>query len=338
MSGVSPFEDGFKIKILNEALKGQRPVNDIAAEGGIAGTTLRTWLEEHYAEFPEDERRHLQLRVPKSENPPAADTEDDEARDDMTRPGETPANKVDPKTRESVMARVRASEAAREAGEPYEKKREIAEEFGISPGTISYWLREEDPERAVKKPADPRRAAVFADIREGLSRADIMKKHEIGPSTWHRWKTQWDEMKAARRDQMAAARAVKAKMLKTDPEFRARVSESLKASKAKRRTERRTESESQLAFEETQMSRPEPPQSQSYPPPSARVAVGIMRYEQSAPAPPSAQLPSDFIQESFKEAVEERNTLRGMVRILQRERDEFEKQVNAYQRRYGVLP
>lgn len=336
MSGVSPFEDGFKIKILNEALKGERSVGDIAAEGGIAGQTLRTWLEEHYTEFPEDERRHLQLRVPKSEKPPADDDDDNEARDDMANPGDEPVNKVDPETKAKIMARVYAAEKAKAAGEPYERKKAIADEYGLHAATISYWLKDADPTRETKsRPDDPRRKLVFRDLKEGvLTKAEIMKKHEIGASTWHRWKVQFDKMKADRREQMKHARSVKADKMQNDPEFRARYGANLSAAHARRRGEAQLELPEPTS--QTMLSRPEPPISQSYPPPSVRVAVGIARYEQGPP-PSAQQLPSDFIQESFKEAVEERNTLRNMLKIVQRERDEFEQQVIAYKRRYGVM-
>jgi transposase-like protein len=332
MSGVSPFEDDFKIKILNEALKGERPVTDIAAEGGIAGQTLRTWLEEHYAEFPDDERRHLQLRKPSSQKPPPA-AEDDDGADDDNQAREDMGSKNAPRDRLSPEQAEKIKPAVLEdlkAGEL--TLTEIGDKHNVNPSTVSYWRHQAGLPGARERPVDPRKKPVFADFKAGLSSIKIAKKHGVSQSALVAWKREWRQQIQARRDQMAHARTVKAEMLQTDPEFRARYSENLKKAGKKRR---RDDDEGQLELpdptSQTQISRPSAP-AQSYPPPSARVAVGIVRYEQ----PPSA-VPSDFITESFKEAVEERNTLRGMLKIVQRERDEFEKQLAAYQRRYGVM-
>lgn len=339
MTGVSPFTDEQKQRVLDEALEGKRPVGDIASEAGMHSVTLRAWLEAHYEAHPDDPRHHLVVRA--SEKYPrqivaeaangavqleldtngASDSGGNEetARDEMPKKkshGNRESLKIDLKTRAKILKRVARGEETNEA---------IAREFGIHQSTISYWLRH--PREDVPVEADPRKEAFFADARAGMGRTELGKKHGVQSGTVHRWlkalkKLQVKEM---RRANMAKVRAAHQEKLKKDPAYREEISARVREGK---RRAREPEPPSQ-----TLMSRPEP--QPSYPTSSAIVPPSsLVRYP-----PPS--LPTSaagaFINEAFSECVEERQTLRGMVTLLQREAEQMKRKLEAYRSRYGEI-
>lgn len=53
------YADDLKKKVLDEVLKGVRRIREVADENQVTPTAVRDWLKGHYADNPEDPRRHM---------------------------------------------------------------------------------------------------------------------------------------------------------------------------------------------------------------------------------------------------------------------------------------
>lgn len=337
MGGLSYGED-LRAKVLDEALKGERPIREVAEQFELTTQLLRSWLKRHYDENPADTRRHFVERA--SENY-TREKGDDDALEGETGSDEEMAkrdtrSRVDAKTRAKILERVAAGE---------ESKQAIAEEYGLHPSTISWWLshpKDGDPgTAAAKKPAgveaakqkhSEARQRFFDALDAGKTVAEARAIATTNGTRAKKWTLAWKRSKY-----LAKARATYAEKMKTDPVFNEQLRESMRA--GKRRSREAAEAQQQLDLPEdtpasaktlissaAQSERTIPPSvaGQSMPPSQ------IVRY---APGQQQAEAMSEI----FEEAVNERNALRGMVAILQREAEQKDKKLAAYRRLYGDI-
>ena len=304
-TGNEATEDPRKRRILDEALKGERMVAAIAEEEGINRATLGRWLEEHYAANPDDPRRHRIVR--ESERFKRDDTPVAAAREDEMSNG-TP---IEPEKRAEILARV-----AR-IPETGESKRQIAKEYGIHESTITWWQKHpQEGERAMITAA--RKAAVFADLQEGkLGWGELKEKHGLANATLAKYRDEWKEQR--RRDNIAKARKAKAEKMK-DPEYREQL-------RQKHWKNRAAQPPAAPPMPEQLSLSPLPAPVSSPPPrlPMAGSGVGV------------AINLGEMGGEMFRECVEERATLRGMVKLLEREAEAMRRKIEAYRRHYGEI-
>ncbi len=335
MSG-KPFDDEFKERAITEALKGARFIREIAEEHGITRQLLTTWLHAHYADNPLDPRHHkIERESPnfsredagqqvvddddEDEGEPEAKTETEEssegleADDDMTKKKKRPVN-TPAATIAAYVAQVRKGEKS---------QKQVADEAGVTQSAVGLWMKKA---RATEIEAgDPRQAVVFEAWRKGMTDTQAMKAAGLtSKSTIYRWKKVFKlvERRRIRAEALAKARDKQAEMLK-DPNYREEMRQ--------RHWRNARPEQSQLTLpEQTMTSQPgaqQYPAPQSYAPPSAPISVARV----SSPA-------ADFIDGAFKECVEERLTLRGMVKILERESEQQKRKLDAYRARYGEIP
>lgn len=316
MSGASQIEAGSKEKTVNEALRGERSIEDIAEEAGVTGQTLRTWLTEHYQTNPEDGRHHLIATT--ANDDASVDGEEDQARDEMGKPKKK-KSRMTPEQRDAVKPKVLAELAAGKG------VTEVAAKYGLIPSSVNYWRSQAGMVASRNLPADPRRDAVEADFGSGLTAVAISEKHGVSLSAVRRWRGEWaarkQAQKEARRAQMAHARSVKAEKMENDPEFRARYSESLRAARRKHGGDEASPEQFDLpGVEDVRaiVSAPRP----------------VLRNLPMAPKPSPTEA---FIDGAFRECVEERQTLRGMVTLLQREAEQMKRKIDAYRSRFGEI-
>lgn len=295
------YEEETKKRLVDEALKGERGVNAIADEASVARITLRKWLRDHYAENPDDPRRHLVMRESSNYERELALEDDDE--------GESEDAGADDEAREDMAAKKTGKKRQTYGkGNPHPKKAEILKELekgeksqselgrihGISAATISSWSRARDADSVKAERIAKAKAAVLEDIKAGYIGNSLVKRHKK-----HLAKSAIYRMLGEYRDQQESAgqRALP-------------------------------------GVETTLVSRPAPSQRVSLPqapqsaPPSA---VGVVRYE--AQFSPDSQMMGD----TLAECIEERQTLRGMVTLQQRELDNYKRQLAAYQRTFGEI-
>lgn len=341
--GSPQYDETFKMQVLDEALKGDRPINKVAEQFEMIGGTLRTWLRDHYVANPDDPRRHYIEREserfkrdessapegyaePSDTEKQTADVEeeganDDEAREDMGhKPGKGKGFAIDDKSRAKILAEVAKGERTRD---------EIAAAYGISPSTITQWKKEQ------RQPDHPKMAPFFAMLDKGTSLQAARKKMGLSGKTTRRWEEVYRKRKAkeARVEGLVKARAAHAEKMK-DPAYR----EEMRLRNHRNRAAAEAQGQLQLpqpTVTPTLVSRPEPPPSvREFLPPS-QPASGLVRYV--GQPPPPQQVASAAMGEMFEECVEERATLRGMVKILEREKLDLEKKLTAYKRLFGEI-
>jgi transposase-like protein len=329
--GTDPLSD-IKRATVDEALEGKRSIDAVATDAGVTGQTLRTWLAEHYRDNPEDPRHHL-VNAGGRDAPRGDDGDEPSARDDMGKKQKTRKPRMTLEEAEKLRPKV---EAALQVGGA--SISDVAKLFNLPPSTVSYWRNRIGLGPAKPDPAvEAKKRKAFEMFRAGIPNQRIRGELSLGANTIARFRREYEQAKAANSERMARAREVKAEKLETDPEFRAQVSESLKAAQARKRAER-DERINQLALELegepiTQTIQSNGVSVEPLPQLSAPVSTRqLPRY----PAPPPSTTEA-FIAESFKECVEERLTLRGMVTLLQREAEQMKRKLDAYRARYGEI-
>lgn len=313
-------------RVVDEALKGEKMLGAIAAEEGISRTTVARALDQHYKEHPDDPRRHLIVRESErfvrdeSDDDDEADaaTSDEPAREDMAT---DKGRRIDDKTRAKILARVA------KLGEG-ETRQAIADEYGIHGSTITWWLKhpkEGDPTpNGVPVPKDPKhaaweakKAAVKVDWEAGMGPAELKRKHDIkGKSTLYVMIKEFKHER--RRAALAKARAVHQEKLK-DPAYREEM--------RRRHYKNREQTEQGML--------PLPGVEVQQTPQRPMLPAAVSRAPQ--PLPLAHQGLADMAGEMFKECVEERATLRGMVTLLQREAEQMKRKLDAYRRQFGEL-
>lgn len=300
------YDDETKKRVLDELLKGERGVSEIALEEGMTNYTARKWLTEHYEANPDDPRRHLVIRESENyqrvEGEPAqlelvAGAEDDgadddeEAREDMAKKKKkataaVPYTKGKPHPqRDKILAEWDSTQTSDEPP----SQAEIARKYGISGTTMNNWIRGREIARATLAKNAKLKAEVLADIEAGYTGDTLAKRHKgkVARSAVYRWQA----------------------------EYRLKNPQSASAP--------------QVEVEQTQLSVP-PSVVQRPPAQSARSLVV------RTPQPP--MLPSDGVMaDTLAECIGERTTLRGMVDLLTTENTELKRQLRAYQRTYGEI-
>jgi transposase-like protein len=314
------FEPAQRQAAVDEALEGKQPTATVGAKHGVSSTTLRKWLIEHYAANPEDPRRHLVGRA--SERYPRTDesngvTDDAAAREDMGKDEIKRGHKIDLATRAKILKRV---------AKGTETKTAIAAEYGIHPATITWW--ESHPREETVE--DPRKEVFFTNLAAGMKSSELMKKHGLSSSTVAKWKKEFKkrQQKAKKAEALIKARAAYQEKLE-DPNYRAELVARRQEGK-RRRQIGQSAPEPSPTPSQTLMSRPEPS------PPSS-----LARYSPAPvhllPVSAAASAAGAFINEAFTECVEERQTLRGMVTLLQREAEAMKRKLEQYKSRYGEI-
>lgn len=341
-------DEASRARILDEALEGKRGLGEVATAHGVSSTALREWLEEHYGNHPEDPRRHLIQResdkytresdapVEAAIEPIEPDAPDDEnqAREDMGKKQKVQRNGKarHPKYAEA-MALIEAGKLS---------QAEISRQLGVTEGTVSFWAKKARlaPIEAAK--TNKIRAAVIADFKAGYVGDTLAKRHKkvVGRTAIYRWIAEYrqeQEQKAEqKKENLQKARDAKNERLK-DPAYR----EEMRQRHWRNRAEASAPNGQQALQlgDSTRLSRPEPePRSVE----SQIAAQMVVRREPSstvtvvrhqAEFPPDSQMLTD----TLREAIDERNTLRGMVTLLQREQDSLKKQLDLYRRTFGEI-
>lgn len=337
MGGVSPYGENLRTQVLNEALKGERMVREVAEHFELTQHIVRSWLKKHYEDNPDDPRRHFveresenYKRSPDSRVKKSAETEGETGSDDEMAKRDR-SSRVEPKIREKILEEI----AARIASGEGRTNQAIADEHGIHASTLTYWLRnplEGDPGVTVGKPKSEARQRFIAALEAGKTISEARREAPTNGARAKKWHTAWK-----RAQHLVKARAAYADKMKNDPVFNEQVRESMRAGKRRAR---------ELAGTEQQLSLPdESPAStrtliSGSPPSEHRPSVPSVA---SQSIPPSALARVVQVQqevamgEIFEEAVNERNALRGMVAILEREAKAKDQKLAAYRRRFGDI-
>lgn len=319
------FMPAFKRQWVDEALKGERGVTEIATEGGFADARLYEWLRQHYEQNPHDSRRHLVLR--RSTAP--------EAREDMPRKkkarapvtqkpalmgpnsGENNPQSFDAATRDKALALMRAGEKTMAA---------IAEEVGVNAATLSHWRIQ----YGLRAPTADEKATLrkaMALMAEGkLTKAQIAEKVGWGSQTLNNWLHYAAAKAASRRETLSEARALHTENMRTDPEYRDSVRSRM--SEGRRLARETREAEQRAASSITVSDDGEEQQRLTFSSVETRTVSSNGNGYHPESAVPRRPLTSDeaSIAEALKTALEERSALRGMVDILQRENEALKRQ------------
>ncbi len=313
------YDDETRKRVLDEVLKGERGVNDIAAAEGITEFSIRKWLDEHYAANPDDPRRHLVVRsseryqrkpeqqtleldaegAAEEGERAAEDAGADQTREDMSAKKKQPGAKgnAHPK-REQILAEYDAAEGARGT------MAELNRKYGVSVQSISGGLRTREVNKARHAKENAAREAVIADIKAGYSGETLVSRHKkkLGKTTIYRIQSQYRAQDEARKEQLRENAA----------KGRAALAEKVAESRRGRAEEAQIDS--------TLISQTPP-----------RRSLDIV--PASSPMPTDARILGD----SLGECIEERTVLRGMVALLNRENDQLKRDLREYQRTYGEI-
>jgi len=328
MTGVSPYGEDLRRQVLDEALKGERRVREVAESFEITQSLLRAWLKKHYEDNPADTRRHfIERESPNYKREPAeGEAEGGTGNDDeMAKRDRT--SRVDPKVRRKILEEVAKGERTRAA---------IAAEHGLHGSTISYWEahpQEGDPGYdSEKKPNfTPGRQKFVEALEQGKTVAEARTLAKISGTKSKKWHTAWKRSKI-----LAKARATYAEKMKTDPVFNEQVRESMRAGKRRKR-ELAEAAQQELDLPEevptstrTQVSGAAPSEPRS-------IVQSVA--SQTLPTSGLVRVSSHDLAlgEVLEEAVGERNALREMVKILEREAKQKDEKLAAYRRRYGDI-
>jgi transposase-like protein len=338
MGGV-PYGEELRTRVLEEALKGERSVTVIAEEFEITQWLVRSWLKRHYEEHPDDPRRHFVERESAnykrekgaSEGAPEGATGSEE---DMAKRKKGDRTPVDPALRVKILEEVAKGKRTRA---------DIAAEHGFHQSTITYWIdhpRKGDPKVAkgkggfadkskhVEKPFSEARAKFIEAIEAGQTVQEARILVKASGSRAKKWFLAWSKGKA-----LEKARAVYKENLK-DPAYRAELIERRRQKKQLAAGAEQQSLDLDGASSKTMTSRPESePPSRQIPPSVAGQSIppsAIVRYT-------PGQQQAEAMGEIIEEAISERNALREMVKIMQREADQKDKKIAAYRRLYGDI-
>lgn len=305
-------DPALKRRVLDEALKGERSVNEIQEEHGV--TMLRGWLEEHYKAHPEDPRRHLVLRHVKDGGRGGeeggeegeSDGGDDNAREDMAnkkRRGKKARTSWGGNRNGNPLGSHRKDVRAAVEAEIKKGKltlTEIATNHGVHPTTLSVWKR-----LLEGRPVTPRDPVVYekalAMLRRGRGPRDVAEELGLAHSAVSHWQR---DLRAGRIPQEGTAAE--------------------------------TQPPTQLVLrEQTMVSNgpPSAPQSYQQGPQSYQQAPQSYQPRSSiVPAPRMGAAVDEAMVEANRTLLDERSALRGMVDILSREKAALERENDALRR------
>lgn len=281
----------FKQGVVDEVLRGEHSIDEIAAAMSIEPSMLRRWVAPVDDDVGADE-------------PPESDEGGEQARDDMPKKKRTRKHYTE-KEQDEVIAQV----AKMRADDETLTMRMACDKVGVAPSVLHRWrvMRGE----ANTRPTSPKKVARAIDmLKANKPLPDVATALGVNRNTIRMW---------------AAAAGLRIPYVRmpggNDAEPR--------------------DSQIPLALgagtdTTTQVSRPSPPVSRPAPSaPRSRVHVAPPSYVD--PPMPSSGFPplDDFAREAMGEALEDRQTLRRFVDLLQRENEQMRRELRAIKARQG---
>lgn len=297
VTGPSKYGDELRNKVLNEVLKGERTIVVIAEENELLTNTVRDWLKKHYEANPDDPRRHLIER-----------------QSERYQRGEKPEEK-DMATAAIAEDTLSGSDERAHKTAPHPNKAEIlkavdggmsvvdaAQHYRVSKATIYTWRSSAKPPIS---PSDERETAAWKHFDEGKTTKEVRDELKLHGKTAKRFRLNWQNLQTTLKKRAALQKA-----------------------RAQRLANVRGEQQ------ELPITRSEPTLMSS---PGSVVQLRRPQIPPSTAIVPVSQQQGAAMVEMFQECVEERQTLRGMVGILQRENEGMKKKLDAYRRAYGEI-